>query len=350
MEFQLSLSKFLDPKNDFAFKKIFGTEKNKDILIHFLNDMLVLPEGRKIESVVFLKPSQDPEISYQKQSLVDVLCADHEGRQYIVEMQVAKFEGFEKRAQYYAAKAYSGQLNIGENYKKLKEIIFLAITDFVMFPKKLEYKSDHVILDKHSYQHDLKDFSFTFLELPKFNKDMNELSTMVEKWAYFFKHAHHTSEQDSAHLAESDEIIGRAYEELNQFSWSIDELRTYEDQQKKFRDARAIEDYRQKQAIEMEQKMEELEENQKKFDENQKEFDENQKKFDEHKKEFDEHKKELEENQKEFDEHKKELEEDKKELRDSWQKLAQSMLVMGHDFKKIQEMTGLSESEINALR
>src|ERR1700730_8050078 len=157
-------TKFLDPKNDFAFKKIFGTEKNKDILIHFLNDILGFSAGEKIQKVTFLKTVQDPDIASKKQSIVDVLCVDEKGVQYIVEMQVARSEGFEKRAQYYAAKAYSNQMNNGSAYDTLKQIIFLAITDFVLFPKKPDYKSDHVILDKDSYTHDLKDFSFTFLE------------------------------------------------------------------------------------------------------------------------------------------------------------------------------------------
>ena len=235
----MALSKFLDPKNDYAFKRIFGAEKNKDILIHFINDMLGFEGEQKIVTVQFLKTSQDPEIAYKKQSILDVLCTDQLGRQYIVEMQVAKTQGFEKRAQYYAAKAYAGQLNSGDDYHQLKEIIFLAITDFVMFPDKPHYKSDHVILDKRSYDHDLRDFSFTFLELPKFNKGIDELSNRVEKWAYFFKYAIDTSEQDLARIAGSDEVIERAYEELNRFSWSEVELNTYEDEQKRLRDERA---------------------------------------------------------------------------------------------------------------
>lgn len=66
---------------------------------------------------------------------------------------------------------------------QLKENIFVAITDFIMFSDKPQYKSDHVILDKESYSHDLKDFSFAFLELPKLNKTIDELSNIVEKWA-----------------------------------------------------------------------------------------------------------------------------------------------------------------------
>lgn len=234
------LSKFLDPKNDVAFKRIFGTEKHKDILIHFLNDMLSFSKKAKILEIIFLKTAQDPEIASKKQSIVDVLCTDEKGSQYIVEMQVVRSKGFEKRAQYYAANAYSSQMNIGEEYSKLKEVIFLAITNFVMFPDKKAYKSDHVTLDKHTFERDLKDFYFCFLELPKFNKNIDELQTIVEKWTFFFKHASQTREADLEKIIGSDEVIRAAYQALNQFSWSEEELNTYDRETKRERDAEAI--------------------------------------------------------------------------------------------------------------
>ena len=96
---------------------------------------------------------------------MDVLCKDENGVQFIVEMQVASKAGFEKRAQYYAAKAYSRQLNRGQGedgqYANLKEVVFIAIMNYVVFPDKEDYKSDHVILDKKTHENDLKDFSFT---------------------------------------------------------------------------------------------------------------------------------------------------------------------------------------------
>ncbi|WP_432466033.1 PD-(D/E)XK nuclease family transposase [Candidatus Cardinium hertigii] len=86
--------------------------------------------------------------------------------------QVAPQEGFEKRAQYYASKAYCRQLNagqeVGARYQDLKGVIFIAITDYIVFPEKKDYLSNHVILDSKTYARDLKDFSFTFIELPKF--------------------------------------------------------------------------------------------------------------------------------------------------------------------------------------
>ena len=202
----------------------------------------MLRETGPIKQVSFLKTVQDPDIASKKQSIVDVLCVDEYGKQVIIEMQVARTTGFEKRAQYYAAKAYVNQLNKSEEYKNLKEIIFLAITDFVMFPQKAAYKSDHFILDHQSQERDLKDFSFTFLELPKFSLAIDQLQTMTEKWCYFFKYADETKETDLDRIIGSDLILKRAYEELNQFSWNEEELHTYEQALKQQRDARAIED------------------------------------------------------------------------------------------------------------
>ena len=237
------LSKFLDPKNDVAFKRIFGSERNKDILIHFLNDMLVFKERQPIVEVTFLKTIQDPEIAAKKTSIVDILCKDEAGHTYVIEMQVAKSKGFEKRAQYYAAKAYISQMDRGDSkYYNLKEVIFLAIANFVMFPDKTDYKSDHVILDKASHEHDLKDFSFTFLELGKFKKSKDELQTMIEKWSYYFKHADETLEQDLHDIFEQDTVIRKAYEELNRFSWNEEELRAYDQEIKRERDNEAVMD------------------------------------------------------------------------------------------------------------
>ena len=226
------LTKFLDPKNDFAFKRIFGTEKNKDILIHFLNDMLTFKDRALIQDVTFLKTIQDPETASKKTSIVDILCKDEKDNRYIVEMQVAKEKGFEKRAQYYASKAYISQANAGGEYHNLREVIFLAIAEFIMFPKKKHWKSEHVILDKDSYEHDLKDFSFTFLELPKFQKSIDELSTISDKWMYFFKNAEETTESDLEKLVGKDMIIERAYDELDRFHWNEEELLTYDQAEK----------------------------------------------------------------------------------------------------------------------
>ncbi len=120
----------------------------------------------------------------------------------------------------------------------------MTSTDNIIFKDKVFYKSDHIILDKESYTHDLQDFSFTFIELPKFKiTDINLLTNIVEKWCYFFKHADETSEADLLRIIGSDQVIERAYEELNQFNWTEEELLTYEQETKRTMDNKAAEDY-----------------------------------------------------------------------------------------------------------
>ena len=238
----MPITKYLNPRNDIAFKKIFGTEKNKDILIHFLNDVIEREDKKEIINVTLLNPMQHPEIVGKKQSVVDVLCEEKDGTQYIVEMQVAKVAGFEKRAQYYAAKAYASQPERGETYDHLKEVIFLAITEYEMFPQKDGYKSVHITLDQKTYERDLKDFSFTFLELKKFNKTFDELKSYEEKWCYFFKHA--DNPEDMHELIEnSDEVIKKAYHELEAHNWTNEELKAYEASEKISKDAKSREKY-----------------------------------------------------------------------------------------------------------
>ena len=173
-----------------------------------------------------VKSPEAPEIEARKESIVDVLVKDQKGAMYIVEMQVAKIEGFEKRAQFYAAKTYCAHFNVGNPYKDLNKVIFLAITSYVVFPGKQHYKSDHVILDNRTYENDLKDFSFTFVELPKFTKEIHELETLEDKWYYFLKHADESKEIDTS-LAKSREIK-EAYHVLDRTYWTEWELQEYE--------------------------------------------------------------------------------------------------------------------------
>jgi predicted transposase/invertase (TIGR01784 family) len=141
-------------------------------------------------------------------------------------MQVAKTEGFEKRAQFYAAKTYCSHFNVGEPYINLKKVIFLAITTYTLFKDKEHYKSDHKILDDQTYQNDLKDFSFTFVELPKFTKTLPDLKTIEEKWYYFLKHAEETNDIDAT-LASNPEIK-QAYAVLERTRWTEQALMEYE--------------------------------------------------------------------------------------------------------------------------
>ena len=252
----MPIGKYLDPKNDIAFKRIFGQEKNKAILIHFLNDVLEKKGEEEIKDIIFLAPLQGLDVFVRKQSIVDVLCKDERGIQYIVEIGVARTKGFEKRAQYYAAKAYGSQMIKGGKYEFLREIIFLAITDFVMFEQKENYKTINVVPKQPEYFRGIKDFSFTFIELPKFNKKKEELFSVENKWNYFLKNANEIHEKDLPLITGDDNIIKSAYEELNRYNWDDEELALYEQETKREWDEKAVEAYK---SEEIEKKIHEAE-------------------------------------------------------------------------------------------
>ncbi|MES2200459.1 MAG: Rpn family recombination-promoting nuclease/putative transposase, partial [Chlamydiota bacterium] len=224
----LTQSKYLDPRNDIAFKNLFGSEKNKGLVIHFLNDLVVLNQGRQIKTVSFLPCVQDAEIAALKQSVVDILCLDERGEQYIIEMQYAPLDGFIERAQHYASRAYSSQMERGEkSYKNIKKVIFVAITNEVLFPEEEDYKSKHDMRHDKSLKSYLNGMTFYFIELPKFKKTIEELLTLEEKWLFILKHATETTSEEAEKISGNDPIIHQAYEALDRFSWSKEELLSY---------------------------------------------------------------------------------------------------------------------------
>ncbi|MEM9569500.1 MAG: Rpn family recombination-promoting nuclease/putative transposase [Bacteroidota bacterium] len=230
------VKKYLNPKNDVAFKRIFGTKKNKRILISMLNAVLKNQLHKPIKNIEFLSPIQPPEVVGSKQSIVDVLCQDKDGCKYIIEMQIGHADGFEERAQYYAAKAFANQAKKGAKYYGLKEIIFLAFCDFSIFPNKKHYKSEHMILDNKTHERNLDKFSFTFVDLVKFDKQcpksVQEL-TLEEKFYYFLCHAEEIDDKELPLLIGKDKVIKKAFTELERFGWSDQELAVYETLQKR---------------------------------------------------------------------------------------------------------------------
>ena len=226
------MEKFADPKNDLVFKKLFGNKENKELLIDFINK--VLPD-KHVQDIEYLPTNMEPEIRIKKQSILDVLCTDKNGSKYIIEMQNAKEKGFEKRAVYYASKTYSTQMDQGGKYADLKEVIFVAITDFIMFPDKKDFISTYSILDNKTYTKDLKDFSFAFIELPKFKKE--NIDKGVDEWCDLFKNAKNRKTCDS-----TDPMIKKAYETLEISNWSNQDLLDYQAYEKIQLDNQARED------------------------------------------------------------------------------------------------------------
>lgn len=229
--------RFVNPKNDVAFKKIFGSEDKTHVLISFLNAVLGLTDDKEIQHVTLLNPYQTPKLETLKMTILDIQATDKRGITYIIEMQIEHVAGAKKRFMYYTTKAYSSQIKRGEDYPKLNQVIFIGILDFVLFEreKNKDYLSRHQILNVQTHEQELEDLEFTFIELPKFKLAEDEVSTLLEKWVYFIKHAKDL-EVVPPHV--DDEALQTAYETAEQFGWTSADLEAYEYRGIKIQDER----------------------------------------------------------------------------------------------------------------
>jgi len=216
---------FVDVKTDIAFKKIFGSDQHKDILIGFLNAVLELEGDRRIKSVTLKNPWQPPDIPILKETILDIRAVDNRDISFIVEMQIKDTKFFDKRAIYYTSKAYTGQIKKGEDYPKLNQVIFIGILDFNSFEGN-NYLTRHLILNRETMNQDLRDLEFNFIELKKFNKCEEELDSIIEKWIYFIKNAENLTmiPKSAAEIPELNEAYGLAA--MN--AWTEEELEIYE--------------------------------------------------------------------------------------------------------------------------
>jgi len=180
--------RFLDVKTDYAFKKVFGSEQSKAILIDFLNALINFPDT-SITDLVIVDPYQIPLIKGMKDSYVDVKAVLANNTHVIIEMQLLNYEGFEKRVLYNAAKLYSSQLMRAEDYETLEPIIALTITDFPMFKDLPQIITYWHVREKETLLKYNDDIELIFVELPKFNKREDELVTVTDKWLYFLRNA-----------------------------------------------------------------------------------------------------------------------------------------------------------------
>ncbi len=216
--------KFVDVKNDIAFRKIFGNENKKIILVSFLNAVMKLGGDEAIEDIEIINPYQLPIIKNLKASLIDIKARDKKGAIHIIEMQVALPDGLDKRLLYYASKEYSQQIESGDLYAKLKPVIFIGIFDF-HFTEGTKYLSHHAVCDVESGDRIIKDMDFYFIELPKFVKPLATLEAVADKWIFFIKEA-----KNLAVVPENldDEGLKAAYQGANKHSWTKDELNEYD--------------------------------------------------------------------------------------------------------------------------
>ena len=158
--------KFADPKNDIAFKKIFGNENKREILMSFLNSVLDFKGNQEIVDLTLVNPFQIPKIEALKETILDIKARNKNNEQFIVEMQRKDLGNFAKRSLYYTSKAYVAQLDRNCDYSQLKKVYFIGILNFIIFDNK-DYISRHLIINQETTQQDIKDFEFAFIELPK---------------------------------------------------------------------------------------------------------------------------------------------------------------------------------------
>jgi len=226
--------KFVNPKNDIAFKKIFGDAHHTEILISFLNAVLGLEGERQINTIELLNPYQAPRIDIFKETILDIRATDQRGITFIVEMQVENLEGLLKRFLFYAAKAYVSQVKRGEDYPRLNQVILVGILDFSAF-EGTNYLTHHLILNTETFKQEIKELAFSFIELPKFTKTADKVETVLEKWVYFLKHAY---QLDAVPSNVRESPLQAAYEQANAFGWSREELEIYDYWSIKAQDAR----------------------------------------------------------------------------------------------------------------
>ncbi len=217
--------RFADPKNDLAFKKIFGDENHKNILISFLNSVLDFRNEKIIVDVSLANPYQVPRIPELKETILDIKATNKSGDTFIVEMQKKDLGDFTKRSLYYTSKAYVSQLQKGNDYTVLKKVYFIGILNFNIFENK-NYISRHLIINQETNKQDLDDFEFSFIELPKFKKTLPELTDLLDRWIYFIKNA-----SDLTIIPDEYKDIKEfreAFSIVTQTLWAAKELEIYE--------------------------------------------------------------------------------------------------------------------------
>ncbi|MEG5064335.1 Rpn family recombination-promoting nuclease/putative transposase [Microcoleus sp. B3-A4] len=179
--------RFINPKIDFAFKKIFGSSDSKDILINFLNAILYEAQP-VIEDLEIIDSQPEPQTLPTQDTHLDVKATINGGRIALVEIQLINVPSFGNRVLYNAAKSYSQQLTGKERYETLKTVISLKIADFEMFENQPEFMSRFVFQEKEQqFESPDTEIELVFIELPKFSKELAELETTADQWIYFLE-------------------------------------------------------------------------------------------------------------------------------------------------------------------
>ncbi|MEB3339908.1 Rpn family recombination-promoting nuclease/putative transposase [Okeania sp.] len=230
--------KFISPKVDYAFKKIFGSNQSQQILISFLN--AIIYDGKKIiQSLTINNPYNPSQIESLKDTYLDIRATLSDNSIVIIEMQVSPMQAFDKRVSYNLCKTYANQLEKGELYFLLNPVIAVTITDFKMFDVDKLPKAINKFVFKEEVENVAyinNDLKLIFVELPKFQKKLEQLESLIDKWIFFLK--------ETASLNIIPEPLGevpeieRALNIANQANFSKEELEEYDRRAMMFQDER----------------------------------------------------------------------------------------------------------------
>ncbi len=242
--------KYINPFTDYGFKKLFGEEPNKDLLIDFLNELLKAEQG-KITDLQYLKNEKLGNTALNRKAVFDLYCTNEKGEKFIVELQKTKQKFFKDRVLYYSTFPIQEQAKKGSDWDfKLNKVYMVAILDFVFDEDKKnkdKYRYDVKLADVETNKVFYDKLMFIYLEMPKFKKTEKKLKTRFDKWLFVLKNLHKL-DRIPDDLKES--IFEKLFETAEIAKFSKEEHQSYEDSLKYYRDLKNSIDYAKEEAHE----------------------------------------------------------------------------------------------------
>jgi predicted transposase/invertase (TIGR01784 family) len=233
--FERLKDKYISPFTDFGFKKLFGSEMNKDILMDFLNTLLK-KENEKIVDLTYLPLEQLGKMIYSRKAIFDIYCENEKGEKFIVELQKAKQNYFKDRSIYYSTFPIQQQATQGDWDFKLKAVYTIGILDFVFAEDKDDQEVFHhevKLVDQSTQKVFYDKLTYIYLEMPKFKKTEEELESHFDKWLFLLKNLEKLTRRP-AKLQEK--IFSKFFEQAELANYSEQEYREYEQSLKTYRD------------------------------------------------------------------------------------------------------------------
>ncbi len=228
--------KYINPFTDYGFKRLFGEEPNKGLLLDFLNELLKEEQG-KITELTYLKSENLGATELHRKAIFDLYCTNERGEKFIVELQKTKQKFFKDRTVYYSTFPLRDQAIIGSEWDfELKKVYTIAILDFVFDADKNEpnkFRYDVKLTDIETNKIFYDKLMFVYLEMPKFNKTIEELETRFDKWLFVIKNLH---KLDRVPEKLRENIFLQLFETAEISRFSQEEYQSYEDSLKYYRD------------------------------------------------------------------------------------------------------------------